>query len=86
MRRSRRGISGLSEVSDLGNKKGPEEGPGAPSEFGWHLAIPGGAPGYDYDKFGNNITHKAARTFQRLREHTVQWPKVKPSGAESAET
>src|SRR5436190_23952011 len=32
------------------------------------LAIPGGAPRYDYDKeFGNNITHCAAQTSQRLR-------------------
>src|SRR3981081_3256572 len=31
-------------------------------------AIPGGAPGYDYDKeFGNNIAHFAARASQRLR-------------------
>ena len=44
-----------------------------------HLfGYPGGAPGYDYDKeFGNNITHRAAQTSQRLREHTVQGPKVK---------
>jgi hypothetical protein len=59
------------QVCGLGNKKGPEEGPGAPSEFGWQLAIPGGAPGYDYDnkKFCNNITHLAAQASQRLREH-----------------
>ena len=32
------------------------------------LAIPGGAPGYDYDKeFGNNITHSRSQTSQRLR-------------------
>src|SRR5262245_866866 len=31
-------------------------------------ATPGGAPGYDDDKqFGNNVTHFAARTSQRLR-------------------
>src|SRR5436305_7036995 len=31
-------------------------------------AIPGGAPGYDYDKeFGNNIAHFTAQTSQRLR-------------------
>src|ERR1700676_3592155 len=42
------------------------------------LAIPGGAPGYDYDKeFGNNITHLAARTSQRLRVYIRQTPKVK---------
>src|SRR3569833_3543244 len=41
-------------------------------------ATPGGAPGYDYDKeFGNNITHLAARTSQRLRGYTVQSPEVK---------
>jgi hypothetical protein len=57
------------QVCGLGNKKGPEEGPGAPSECGWHLAIPGGAPGYDYDKeFGNNIAHFTAYASQRLRE------------------
>jgi len=33
-------------------------------------AIPGGAPGYDDDKeFGNFITHMAAQTSRRLREH-----------------
>src|SRR6478736_9498817 len=32
------------------------------------LSIPGGAPRYDYDKkLGNNITHCAAQTSQRLR-------------------
>jgi hypothetical protein len=32
------------------------------------LAIPGGAPGYDYNKeFGNNITHFAVLASQRLR-------------------
>ncbi|SIO33709.1 hypothetical protein SAMN05443247_04109 [Bradyrhizobium erythrophlei] len=48
-------------------------------------AIPGGAPGYDYDKeFGNNITHLAARTSQRLRVYSHQTPEVKgrrPLGA-----
>jgi hypothetical protein len=53
----------------LGNKKGPEEAPRAPPEFGWRSAIPGDAPGYDYDKqFGNNITHAASQTSRRLRE------------------
>jgi hypothetical protein len=34
------------------------------------LAIPGGAPGYDYDKEnGNNVAHDADLTSQRLREH-----------------
>src|SRR5260370_35018964 len=42
------------------------------------LAIPGGAPGYDDDKqFGNFIAHIAARTSQRLREHSGEPPKVK---------
>jgi hypothetical protein len=70
-----------------GNKKGPEEGPGAPSEFGWHLAIPGGAPGYDYDnkEFGNNITHKTAQASQRLREHTAKGLKVKPPASDYAQ-
>src|SRR5713226_902084 len=41
-------------------------------------ATPGGAPGYDYDKeFGNNITHLAARTSQRLRVYSRQTPEVK---------
>src|SRR6202022_3922416 len=41
-------------------------------------ATPGGAPGYDYDKeFGNNITHLAARTSQRLRVYSCQTPEVK---------
>ena len=41
-------------------------------------ATPGGAPGYDYDKeFGNNITHFAARTSQRLRGYTAPRPEVK---------
>jgi hypothetical protein len=45
------------------------------------LAIPGGAPGYDDDKqFGNFITHIAAKTFQRLREHTILGPEVKGGG------
>jgi hypothetical protein len=62
-----------------GNKKGPEEAPCAPPLFGWRLAIPGGAPGYDDDKqFGNFITHNAALTSQRLREHTCRRLKVKP--------
>jgi hypothetical protein len=44
-------------------------------------AIPGGAPGYDDDKeFGNNITHLAARTSQRLRGYSHQPSKVKGSG------
>ena len=70
---------GFEVVCGLGNKKGPEEGPGAPSVCRWHLAIPGGAPGYDDDKeFGNFITHKTAQASQRLREHTAEAPKVKP--------
>ena len=62
----------------LENKKGPEEAPCTPPDFGWPLAIPGGAPGYDDDKqFGNIITHRTAQASQRLREHTAQAPKVK---------
>jgi hypothetical protein len=42
------------------------------------LAIPGDAPGYDYDKEdGNNIAHDADLTSQRLREHTHGRPFVK---------
>ena len=67
------------EVDGLENKKGPEEAPCTPPEFGWPLAIPGGAPGYDDDKqFGNFITHVTALASQRLREHTAQSSKVKP--------
>jgi hypothetical protein len=41
-------------------------------------AIPGGAPGYDDDKqFGNNITHNAVQTSQRLRGYSCQRPEVK---------
>jgi hypothetical protein len=41
-------------------------------------AIPGGAPGYDDDKqFGNFVTHFAADTSQRLRDHSVKTPDVK---------
>src|ERR1700687_3525129 len=44
------------------------------------LAIPGGAPGYDDDKeLGNFITHIAAQTSQRLREHSGEPRKVKGS-------
>src|ERR1700760_3229006 len=61
-----------------GNKKGPQEAPCAPPEFGWRSATPGDAPGYEGDKeFGNNITHLTARTSQRLREHSHQRPNVK---------
>jgi hypothetical protein len=71
------------QVCGLGNKKGPEEGPGAPSEFGWHLAIPGGAPGcyYDNKEFGNNIAHFTADTSQRLRE--TYWPMAESQAASS---
>src|SRR6202142_905979 len=49
-------------------KRGPR-GPMHTARSWMALAIPGGAPGYDDDKeFGNNITHIAARTSQRLRE------------------
>jgi len=60
-------------------KRGPKEAPCTPPEFGWPLAIPGGAPGYDDDKqFGNFITHVTALASQRLREHTAQSLKVNP--------
>src|ERR1700692_3459617 len=58
-------------------KKGPR-GPMHTARIWMALAIPGGAPGYDYDKeFGNNITHLAARTSQRLRVYSCQTPEVK---------
>jgi hypothetical protein len=45
------------------------------------LAIPGGAPGYDYNnKLGNFIAHTAARTSQRLRGYSHQAPEVKGGG------
>ena len=45
------------------------------------LAIPGGAPGYDYNnKLGNFITHIAARTSQRLRGYSHQALEVKGDG------
>jgi hypothetical protein len=48
-------------------------------------AIPGGAPGYDDDKlFGNNITHLAARTSQRLRGYSLQPSEVKGNGWRNA--
>src|ERR1700760_232342 len=63
----------------LGNKKGPRRGPCAPPDCGWHLAIPGDAPGYyDDNKLGNNISHSTAQASQRLRDHTAKAPKVKP--------
>jgi hypothetical protein len=50
-------------------KKGPDEAPRAPPDYGWRSAIPGDAPGYDHTKeFDNNITHVVGRTSQRLRE------------------
>src|ERR1700681_2033007 len=58
-------------------KKGPR-GPMHTARIWMASAIPGGAPGYDYDKeFGNNITHLAARTSQRLRVYSCQTPEVK---------
>src|SRR5215469_12818675 len=61
-----------------GNKKGPQEAPCAPPDFGWQSATPGDAPGYDGDKeFGNNIAHLTAETSQRLREHSHGCPNVK---------
>jgi hypothetical protein len=42
------------------------------------LAIPGDAPGYDYDKEdGNNIAHDGEEASQRLREHSHGGPNVK---------
>src|ERR1700730_10810305 len=65
-------------LSASGNKKGPQEAPCAPPDFGWQSATPGDAPGYDGDKeFGNNITHLTAHTSQRLRELSHQHPNVK---------
>src|SRR5215207_4162429 len=58
-------------------KKGPR-GPMHTARIWMASATPGGAPGYDYDKeFGNNITHLAARTSQRLRGYTAQPLEVK---------
>ena len=77
MRSSWRGLVRLRS----GNKKGPEEAPCAPPEFGWPSATPGDAPGYDDDKeFGNNIAHLTAQTSQRLREHSRHRPNVKARG------
>ncbi len=48
------------------------------------LAIPGGAPGYDYNnKLGNFIAHIAAQTSQRLRGYSHQVPEVKGGGFSS---
>ena len=48
-------------------KRGPR-GPLHTARIWMASAIPGGAPGYDYDKeFGNNISHVNAQTSQRLR-------------------
>jgi hypothetical protein len=50
-------------------------------------AIPGGAPGYDDDKqFGNFVTHLAANTCQRLRDHSVKTPDVKARRREAQAT
>ncbi|MDU6746651.1 MAG: hypothetical protein E6447_02795, partial [Bradyrhizobium sp.] len=52
------------------------------SDHGWPLAIPGDAPGYDYDKDGgNNVAHVAKQTSQRLREHSHGYPDVKAKPA-----
>jgi hypothetical protein len=65
-------------VSAVGNKKGPEEAPCAPPEFGMASATRGDAPGYDDDKeFGNNIAHLPTQASQRLREHSHPAPNVK---------
>src|ERR1700754_5184066 len=59
------------------NEKGPKR-PLHTARMWMASATPGGAPGYDYDgKFGNNITHFAARTSQRLRGYSHRSPKVK---------
>jgi hypothetical protein len=42
------------------------------------LAIPGDAPGYDYNKEdGNNVAHDAERASQRLRDHSPESLDVK---------
>ena len=42
------------------------------------LSHPRRCAGYDYNKeFGDNITHSAARTSQRLRGYTARSPEVK---------
>jgi hypothetical protein len=44
------------------------------------LAIPGGAPGYDYDeKFCNNIAHATVQLLEDCAEHNDQTLKVKGS-------
>src|SRR5665213_668434 len=67
--RCRLRLSSVGCLSWVGSKikRGPE-GPLHTARFWMALAIPGGAPGCDYDKeFGNNITHFAAQTSRRLR-------------------
>jgi hypothetical protein len=60
------------------NKKGPEEAPRTPPEFGMALAIPGGAPGYDDDEeFGNNITHVSAQLPKGCASYTGSPQNVK---------
>jgi len=44
------------------------------------LAIPGGAPGYDYDKeLCNNIAHATVQLLEDCAEHSDQTLKVKGS-------
>src|SRR6516164_5700497 len=72
---------GLGLGLDSENKKGPEEAPCAPPEFGWRSAIPGDAPGYDHNKqFGNNITHLPVRLPKGCANHSDRKLKVKRNG------
>src|ERR1700688_3644850 len=69
----------LSQLEVRKIKRGPR-GPMHTARMWMALAIPGGAPGYDDDKkFGNFVTHIAAQTSQRLREHSDEPRKVKGS-------
>src|ERR1700735_1283909 len=70
-------VSGFFQFKVQEIKRGPR-GPMHTARMWMASAIPGGAPGYDDDKeFGNFITHSAARTSQRLREHSDRPRKVK---------
>src|SRR5215212_1455674 len=62
--------------SEFENKKGPKR-PLHTARIGMTSAIPGGAPGYDDEKFGNKVSHIALLTFQRLRDHSVPTRDVK---------
>jgi hypothetical protein len=61
-------LSAASSVASIRKIKRGPRGPLHTARSWMALAIPGGAPGYDYNKkFGNNITHFAVLTSQRLR-------------------